>query len=63
MAGGGFINQCRAQHRATISANLVTLFRTGMSQQAICKEVGMGGDSLRAILREAGVIPAKAVAK
>ena len=62
MAGGGFINGVRAEHRATVRDNLATVFRTGMSQQAICKEVGMGKDRLRAILREAGVVP-QAVAK
>lgn len=60
MALGGYIAECRAAHRATISDQLVTLFRTGMTQSDICREVGMGADTLRSILRDAGVVPKKA---
>jgi hypothetical protein len=59
MTMGGYIAECRAEHRNSVRDNLVTLFRSGMSQSAICREVGMGADSLRSILREAGVVAPK----
>jgi hypothetical protein len=49
---GGFVAEVRTQHHA----NLVTLFRTGMTQAAICRETGVGKDALLTILRAAGAV-------